>query len=84
MHSCINGQLLDPGRDEETARVVADDPHLEHAVHVRDPVVDPLETAAGALDVAAKDTAEETTEGNGQSEWSMQSSFGTSDRLTEF
>lgn len=58
MHSSVNRHLLNPSWDEKTACVVADDLHLEHAVHVGNPVIDPLEAAAGALYVAAEDTAE--------------------------
>lgn len=60
VHVSIDGQLLDPGRNEETSGVLADDLHLQHAVHKGDPVVDPGETAASTFDVTAKDATEET------------------------
>lgn len=61
MHVGIDGELLDPGGDEESSGVSSDDLHLQHAVHEGDPVVDPGETAAGTLDVAAENAAEEAT-----------------------
>lgn len=61
MHGRIDRQLLNPGGDKKSARVVAYYFHLQHAVHVGDPVVDPLEATAGSLDVAAENASEETT-----------------------
>ena len=60
MHVGIDGKLLNPGGNEETPGVLADNLHLQHAVHEGDPVVDPGETTAGTFDVAAEDATEET------------------------
>lgn len=55
----VDGNLLNPGRHEETTGVLVDDLHLEHAVHEADPVVDPGQATAAAFDVATDHATEE-------------------------
>lgn len=61
MHFGIDGELLDSSGHKESSGVLANDHHLQHAIHEGDPIVDPGETAAGTLDIAAEDATEETT-----------------------
>lgn len=41
MYARINAQLLNSSWYEETSGVVTNNLHLQHAVHERDPVIDP-------------------------------------------
>lgn len=62
VHIGVDAELLYSGGDEETSRVLADYPHLEHTVHERDPIIGPREPAASAFNIATYDASEDAAE----------------------